>query len=150
MSDIHINNKFIGEIYFDSATPFTQTLTNIGEYYVIKNNSMLDGNSINTICTPADGTIKVLAADYYNVEYTLTYSTASNNVTLNGSIFVNGVEQPRVTSKRLVVQGASVLTSSSSGIVKIPKDAIIDFRIKSDKASEVLTFYHFNLSVFKV
>lgn len=122
-----------GEIFGHDNTT-AKTIPTGAIYTKIDNAFTANGVSENITPQYTLGQLTVPKEGKYRVFYTLSYTGTVNNTTWFGAIFLNGVEQNNIHSATKITSATDIRTSAGQGIIIVPANGVIDFRVRHDQA----------------
>ncbi len=142
-----ITSPAYGQLYTDD-TPSTVTVIVAGDYYLYKPMSlgMVHLTTLNAI----NGTITINTSGVYQVS--ISTSSVSNGVlerTVHWAAFLNGTKIPEVCGQATARFGTESVVSTL-GLVALALGNVVDLRVTSATAGDVITVDHASLVVNRV
>lgn len=125
-----------GEIYGHDNVNQKAIPTGAG-YTKIDNAFTNDGVSENATPQYTLGQITIPQEGKYRIFYTISYTSDVNNTTWFGAIFLNGAEQNNIHSSSKITSATDIRTSAGQGIISVPANGVIDFRVRHDQVGTV-------------
>lgn len=150
-----------GYLYYDDMnTPLVITTTVAGTYYPVASNGTQNLTASTStelrLLTPdvtsGNGkfTVATGGAGMYQIEYSVSYSSAQNDQTNIGYVKVNSTQLHQITSASKVKNASSVFNSGRSGLARLADGDVVSFEVTSDVAGGTLSIVKYSFCLTRV
>jgi hypothetical protein len=99
--------------------------------------------------TLTDSTITITQAGTYLVNYSSSFTHATNSTLCHISLFVNDTEDTSLEAERKIGTGGDYGSMSGTALVTLPANAVCKLRAKADNNGD-LTIQHLNFNITRI
>jgi len=136
------SNESLGELYDQTDVISTATT---GHYYTLTGGT--SGQSISS--TIDDSVITITQAGTYLVNFSCSFTHATNNTVIHICHFTNDVEDTNIETERKIGTGGDIGCVSGTGLVVLAANDVCKIKAKSTNTGN-LTINHSNFNIIKI
>lgn len=144
-NDAHTHLNAYGELYENTTPPTSLSLTLANTFYKWISGGVGEVSGLQTLSyvAPSSLVVGLNGAGLYKIDMSTSY-TGSNNTVIHGTLFINGIQSPKIEQEIKLGAGDTV-NGSAHGLVRLNVGDTIDFRFASSLAGKTVQIFHLNL-----